>query len=324
MEFKMDKFTNTGMLALCLALVAGCTSTPEPNKVEPEKKPNNTRSLNQPEMAKLEPVNSDSHTVSNTKLSSRAPLPTSGSLIAGGSKSAKSTATADMPASAAAKPSATKTATITNVPSATKNDSIASDIKARANTSFFIYESETYKSALSRWLNAEGYKKIGTLLDDNQERLLNNKVSASQVIQGDFDTAFSTLIKEAKKESFEDRNGKKLSQEERGALYIDVRLDKPKQEAIVTSSKLPTTMFIVEKGSLLENYLKLGKAYGWDVREEFFLGENWTVEFSYPIVTEKGNIKSALEQLLSRYEALRGALVPSVRQAFVLTNSGKK
>lgn len=320
MEFKMDKFTNKGMLALCLALVAGCTSTPGPKKVEPEKKPNNTRSLNQPEMAKLEPVNSDSHTVSNTNSSSRTPLPTSGSLIAGGSKSANTVT--DMQSSSSKKHVTSNAAT--NVPSDTKNGSIASDIKARANTSFFIYESETYKSALSRWLNAEGYKKIGSLLDDNQERLLNNKVSSSQVIQGDFDKAFSTLIKEARKEPIEDRNGKKLSQKDKDALYIDVRLDKPKQEAIVTSSKLPTTMFIVEKGSLLENYLKLGKAYGWDVREEFFLGENKTVEFSYPIVTEKGNIKSALEQLLSRYESFRGALVPSVRQVFVLTNSRKK
>lgn len=89
----MNYLRKKGLVAFSLVVMVGCSSQP-PAKHEPIPKPNKDKSLNQPDIAKLEPVTNGSFTAAdyepskqNIGASKSASFGiTSGSLIAGGSK----------------------------------------------------------------------------------------------------------------------------------------------------------------------------------------------------------------------------------------------
>ncbi|MEZ8987902.1 hypothetical protein AB4571_02275 [Vibrio breoganii] len=182
---------------------------------------------------------------------------------------------------------------------------------------FAIYETETYAEALHRWLGDHGYLTVGQLLDLKQVSVLRGRADATYQITSSLPDAIDSLIDKAKGQLVVHRKGE-LSQGDVESLHFSVELDAESQTAIVTSSKLPVTMFHVEPGSLIENFERLGEHYGWKASEDMYLARQYQVPFGYPVVTEQGNVKRALEQMLSGFSTLRGAVVPSVREIYVL------
>lgn len=347
MEFKMNKLKQMSVTSVLMLSVIGCSNTSKSEISKPVPEPKDKRSLNQPELAKLEPVVPPAAATSSKTAAIQKQQPNmdlsytqildevpTGTI----SKGMRSSDGSQPPSrSLKAKQSTVGAQNAKAVSVDVQKSSNSTDEGAKSNVSdkksdkteiaetrnFLLYEGELYKTALFRWLNKEGYTKVGTLLNSDAEALLSAKVTESQLMTTTFTQAINRLISSARSETVYAKNGKEIDQDVLKKLYIDVRLDKNKAQAVVTSTKMPTYMFMVEKGSLLENYLKLGRAYKWEAREEFFLGKNWSVDFSYPIVTEEGNVKSALEQLLSQYKDMRGGVVPSVRQIFVYKDSSK-
>ena len=204
---------------------------------------------------------------------------------------------------------------------------------------FYLYETETYKDALSRWLYKGGYTKVGYLLGDLEDSILLQTVIKPETLHSTTENAIVHLIDLAKerykdsliKEEYEEsisKSEEKEKEKEKGKdwkelpIYIDIRLNELDKQAIVTSSKIPTVMFIVDAGSLKANYKKLAEFYGWEAKDEFYLGKDYRISFGFPIVTEDGNIRDALSVLLAPFYDLRAAIVPTVRQVYVLQEKG--
>jgi hypothetical protein len=209
--------------------------------------------------------------------------------------------------------------------------------KSKKMDVYYTYEGETYQEAISRWLNQADFDRVGFLLDSSEKRILNRTVEkgATQYV------AISEAIKQlVGKAIAQDAELIKTETEKHDGIYegisemeytddekkgiqskkirIEARLDAEKKEAIITSSVLPTVMFMVEEGNVKENYIRLAEFYKWNAKPEYYLGTNYRISFGFPIVTEQGNIKAALEKLLAPFYDLRAAIVPSVRQVYVL------
>lgn len=182
---------------------------------------------------------------------------------------------------------------------------------------FLAFSGESYGSVLSRWLSEQGYGVVGWYLDDLPRAIVESPIEESVSYDMTLDDAISNLFTSMKDADVEIR-GKAISGAEVEDQFLEVRLDADLKQAVVTSSEMPTTLFMVEPGSLKKNFVRLGEHFGWNVSEEFYIAKDYKVSFGFPVVAEKGNVKVALEQLLAPFVSLRGALVPSVREIYVV------
>ncbi len=182
---------------------------------------------------------------------------------------------------------------------------------------FMAYEGESYRSVLSRWLNDQGYGVVGWYLDDLQQAMLNVPLTESKQMETTLDEAVAGLFDDVRNADvhFE---GELVAKQEQLEAFIELRLDADAKQAVVTSKKMPTTVFSVLPGSLRDNFVRLGQHYGWNVKKDFYLATDYNVKFGFPIVSEEGNVKVGLEKLLASFSPLRGALVPSVREIYVV------
>ncbi|MGR5347510.1 TcpQ domain-containing protein [Vibrio mediterranei] len=190
-------------------------------------------------------------------------------------------------------------------------------LDSEAQYEFYAYENETYRSALSRWLSEQGYGVVGWYLSDIASSALDTKITSSFELSTSFEEAVEELISKAKQTDLV-VSGISYPQAQVESEFMELRLNADDQEAVVTSTKMPTTIFYVLPGSLRENFVRLGEHYGWKVKPDFYLAKDYRLSFGYPIVSERGNVKVALEQLLAPFSSLRGALVPSVREIYVV------
>ncbi|MGR5448585.1 hypothetical protein ACP3V3_02130 [Vibrio sp. PNB22_3_1] len=182
---------------------------------------------------------------------------------------------------------------------------------------YSAYRGETFSDVLSRWLSAQGYKVVGWYLEVLPESLMGNAIPESINYEMSFQDAVADLFDVMKsQEVIVDRVV--IDSDDVEDVKIEVRLDEKRGHAIVTSSDMPTTLFFVEPGSLKDNFVRLGEHFGWVVDEDFFLAKDYGLSFGYPIVSEKDNVKGALEQLLRPFSSLRGVMVPSVREIYVV------
>ncbi|MFL7013591.1 hypothetical protein [Enterovibrio norvegicus] len=186
---------------------------------------------------------------------------------------------------------------------------------------FQLFKGETYEAAISRWIGESGYKNFGKLLDSSTHSVLSQKVKFSQTYNEPLEKSATLLLYTARKQAQDDERTERenfLSEKEKSELQHHLYLDAHKSEAILTSSNQPVVMFHVTRGSLKSNFLRLTKAFGWEADDSHYMAQDYVVSFGYPIVSEKGNIKSALSDLLTSYPKLRGGIVASTRQSFVL------
>ncbi|MDF9399143.1 hypothetical protein EYW48_07100 [Vibrio sp. 1180_3] len=184
------------------------------------------------------------------------------------------------------------------------------------------YESETYEQVIFRWLAAEGYEKVGKLINGDETKVLSQLVTSSQDFYGQFEAVATQLMDLALAQAIANKKNERegwISDESKKNLNLYLRLNEIKKEAILTTTKQPTYMFSVAEGSLRDNFLRLTNAYGWKATKEHYLAKDYKVSFPYPIVTEEGNVKQAIETLLTDFPRLRGAVVPSTRTTYVLT-----
>jgi hypothetical protein len=210
-------------------------------------------------------------------------------------------------------------------------------VKSNKMEMYYTYEGEAYEEAISRWLNKAGFERVGFLLDVSEKRILSRSVAKYTKQYESISYAISDLIAkaiandaeklkiEAKSKNgvlsgisdMEYAEGEQDGVQSKG-VRIEARLNSTMKQAIITSSTLPTVMFMVEEGNVKDNYIRLAKFYNWNAKDEYYLATNYRISFGFPIVTEEGNIKLALEKLLAPFYDLRAAIVPSIRQAYVL------
>lgn len=184
---------------------------------------------------------------------------------------------------------------------------------------FTLLKGETYKNALYRWLGDEGYEQVGFLLNESYQFKLDSRVEKNESFQSTLKDALTHLIDKVDSTELTDDEEDTLElhdfkQEDGEYLHLDFPKDK---QVIVTTSTLPLTMFTVIQGDVKTNYIRLGNHYGWKVNSDFYLAPNYEVPFSFNIVTEKGNVKDALNQLLAPYPGLTGGIYSSNRQIFI-------
>ncbi len=203
-----------------------------------------------------------------------------------------------------------------------KTKSSPTEPVAEKTNYYSLYKGETYVDALQRWLGDRGYVKFGMLLDAPERKVIEQAVPASDSYYQTLSVAATQLLDQAISQARSDDRDERerwLSDDEKNEIRLYFSFDGLKKEAILTSSHQPTVMFTVAKGSLRDNFLRLAATYGWNADESHYISKNYKVSFSYPIVTEKGNIKQALAELLADFPNLRGGVVPSTRSVFVQT-----
>lgn len=191
--------------------------------------------------------------------------------------------------------------------------------------SYQLFKGETYEQALYRWIGDVGYHKFGKLVSKDAEKVLSQTISNSDVINEDFTQASTLLmlqaVEQAKRSELNERDGF-ISELGKDDVELHLFLNDTKHEAILTSSNQPVTMFTVSKGSLKDNFHRLASAFGWNKYIEdpdaHFMAKDYEIDFSYPIVSEKGNIQRALTELLDGFPKLRGVIVPPTRTAYVV------
>ncbi|MBD0788057.1 hypothetical protein HUO09_17015 [Vibrio sp. Y2-5] len=186
-------------------------------------------------------------------------------------------------------------------------------------TTYTLMKGESYKNAIYRWLSKEGYTSIGLLLNEDYLYRLQAKVTKNQIFNSNFDDAISNLIQAL--------NNVELTESQQDKLELHDFSEGPGEhfhlakvgdhKVIITTSALPVTMFEVKKGDVLTNYLRLGNHYNWNVSPDFYLAANYKVPFDFNIVTERDNVKLALQQFLEQYPALTGSVYASKRQIFI-------
>lgn len=183
------------------------------------------------------------------------------------------------------------------------------------------YKGETYEATLTRWLNNAGYLRIGKLLNDSTQKAIKEKVTKTTVFNESLERAATLLLYTARLKAQDDERNERdnfLSDQQKENIGHHLYLDADKKEAILTSSNKPVVMFNVEPGSLKSNFLALAKDMKWVASESHFMTPDYELTFGYPIVAEQGNMKDALSVLLKDFPNLRGAIVPSTRQVYVL------
>lgn len=285
---------NKNALAIAVALVAtGCSSTTDVQRTAP---------LNQPDMGELVVLNSNepiAPAIDTTK-------PVSGNTV---NVLASNTTTTE-----AIEQSDTLLPVIEEVKS-TKLElrEVYTAVSSDTVNNYMLIRGETYRSAIYRWLHKEGYTKVGELLDDADRALLETEIASDRMLTTTFDEALAHIHSEI------------LDAMEPGdKTNFQIHFEPEVKQAVLSSSILPTTMFLVTKGTLRDNYLSLGEHYQWNVDERFYLATNYEVPFSYVIVTEKYNVKAAIEQLLAPYEDLRAGIVPSGREIYIMGDKDAK
>lgn len=191
--------------------------------------------------------------------------------------------------------------------------------------SYQVFKGESYEAAIYRWIGDVGYLKFGKLVNEDTNKVLSQKIPVNDTINEDFSQATTLLMLQAIEQAKNDEQNEKdgfISDGGKDSLELHLFLNEIKHEAILTSSNQPVTMFTVSKGSLKENFKRLTEFYSWNQNVEnldsHFMASDFEIDFSYPIVSEKGNIERALTELLDGFPNLRGAIVPSTRTAYVV------
>lgn len=191
--------------------------------------------------------------------------------------------------------------------------------------SYQVFKGESYEAALYRWIGDVGYLKFGKLVNEDVTKVLSQKIPVNDTINEDFSQATTLLMLQAVEQAKDDHKNEKdgfISESGKSSLELHLFLNDIKHEAILTSSNQPVTMFTVSKGSLKDNFNRLADFYSWNKNVEdldtHFMANDFEIDFSYPIVSEKGNIERALTELLDGFPNLRGAIVPSTRTAYVV------
>lgn len=190
--------------------------------------------------------------------------------------------------------------------------------------SFTIYRGENYQSAMARWTHKAGFEKFGQLLDNPEQQVLKQTVDQTQVFNESLATASTKLMRQARIQAMNEKRDERsgfISEAEKMDIELHLNLNERKREAIITSKNTPTTMFTVVPGSLRDNFMRMAYAFDWKADKENYLTKDYWVEFGYPIVAETDNFKAALEKLLNDYPTLKGAIVPSIHQAYVISET---
>ena len=205
------------------------------------------------------------------------------------------------------------------VPTVAKEQQIITSIDSSKTFKFSLLKGESYKSALYRWLNHLGYKKIGLLLNDEYEYKINDISDRDMIMTTTANKAMNYLVDAVNKSELTENQEKKLSLKDYTTnpdenLHVEFNGD---DEAIITTSQLPVTMFEVKRGDVLTNYLRLGNDYGWNVNTDFYLASNYEVPFDFLVVTEEGNVQSALEQFLEAYPGLTAGTYEAKREIYI-------
>ncbi|WP_428775944.1 hypothetical protein [Vibrio sp.] len=187
---------------------------------------------------------------------------------------------------------------------------------------FYLFRGEKFEAALYRWVNKAGYERFGTLLTPEAKQVLGQQSPSSFTFNESFEKATTLLLTKARQQARASDDTERqgfLTDEQKRDLELHLTLNGIKKEAILTSTNQPVSMFTVAPGSLRDNFLRLTHDFGWKATQKNYLGKDYRVTFSYPIVAEKGNLKAALSLLLADYPKLRGGIVPSTREAYVMT-----
>lgn len=184
-----------------------------------------------------------------------------------------------------------------------------------------VYRGETYEAALIRWINDSGYDRFGKLVTPNSQKVLSQVIPQTATFNEPLEKAATLLFHKARNQARKDSRTERqnfITNKAKTEVQHHLYLDGAKKEAILTSTSQPVVMFNVVPGSLKDNFITMSKAFGWKAEPSHYIADEYLVQFGYPIVAEKGNLNLALNILLADYAKLRGAIVPSTREAYVV------
>ncbi|MGL6428473.1 hypothetical protein ACV1C4_21270 [Aeromonas hydrophila] len=152
--------------------------------------------------------------------------------------------------------------------------------------SLVVRAGETWERALSRWFRDNGIQTVLYYFPDGVPGEFSSIPKKKHFSAYDFKGAMSDA-----QSSFSN---------ETSAKFI-VSYDAMNKSAVLHVPGLLVQTFNVTAGSLKENAIRLTKTYGWNTTIQDWRTQDYYVSSSWPIVTERGDIASALNALIESY-----------------------
>ncbi|ASI21436.1 hypothetical protein E4188_23895 (plasmid) [Aeromonas media] len=153
--------------------------------------------------------------------------------------------------------------------------------------SLVVRAGETWERALSRWFRENGYQTVLYYFPGGVPTVFSSIPKKTHFSAYDFQEAISDA-----QSSFGNETNTKFI----------VSYDAMNKSAVIHVPGVLVQTFNVTAGSLKANAIRLTKAYGWNTTvQDWRLQDDYYVASSWPIVTERGDIASALNALIESY-----------------------
>ena len=181
-------------------------------------------------------------------------------------------------------------------------------VEVSSKFSLVVRAGETWEQSLTRWIRDNGYDSVLLYFPEGQPEGFSLHPKNTYFPGIDFDSS----INEARS-AFEKESGVKYS----------VTFDKSNKTAVIHPVGVVTQTFNIKPGSLKQNAARMTTAYGWNTSEpDWRIKGDYYISAGWPIVTQKGDIATALNMLVASFP-VQPQLLKSTQHVFFVTKDGQ-
>ncbi|WP_108653087.1 OmpA family protein [Dongshaea marina] len=169
---------------------------------------------------------------------------------------------------------------------------------AEAPGSYTVYQSESYLSAIGRWMVREGYPNVIWSLDKATSSAMTEPVAKELLLHGNLQTVIAEISTQI-------------------GHPLHLQLFKKERAVALHQFSTRVALFDIKSGSLRKNAERLAKVMGWSVPKDA-----WRVNFDYPIngdstmIIRPGYMTDSMGRLLQPYRGIQAQLVQSNHSIF--------
>lgn len=181
-------------------------------------------------------------------------------------------------------------------------------VEVSSKFSLVVRAGETWEQSLTRWIRDNGYDSVLLYFPEGQPEGFSLHPKNTYFPGIDFDSSINEARAAFEKES--------------GVTY-SVTFDKSNKTAVIHPVGVVTQTFNIKPGSLKQNAARMTTAYGWNTSEpDWRIKGDYYISAGWPIVTQKGDIATALNMLVASFP-VQPQLLKSTQHVFFVTKDGQ-
>lgn len=165
---------------------------------------------------------------------------------------------------------------------------------------------DTWEQTLSRWLRERGYKTVAFYYPAGVPETFSSKPTKTDFVAPDFYHAMH-----AAQQAFLAQNNTSYA----------ISYDENHKSAVIHHPAQQVQTFMVNSGSLKANAIQLAGAYGWKSNEAKWMTKDFYISAGWPIITEKGNVTAALDELVGQFP-IQPQLLKATHEVFFVKGQG--